>query len=151
MNFRKMTLALPLFAISLAAAPFAFAQSDNPSMANPSMSNPPSASESMHEAGQSAEAAGSDMGQAAKHTYHGAKTAVKDSAITAKVKTALHEDKAVGDADIHVDTVAGVVTLSGNAPSTDAAQHAEEVAQQTKGVRSVKNEISIAGQNNSMR
>lgn len=133
MNFRKTTIALPLFAIALAAAPMAFAQ-DNPT------DNPPSASADMH-------AAGSDAGDAAENAYHGTKTAVKDTMVTAKVKSALHEDKAIGHNDIHVDTVAGVVTLSGSAPSVQDAQRAQEDAQQTKGVRSVKNVITVGAQN----
>jgi osmotically-inducible protein OsmY len=43
-------------------------------------------------------------------------TAISDTAITAKVKTALHENKITKDADIHVKTVAGVVTLKGAVP-----------------------------------
>ena len=137
MNFRKTTIALPLFAIALAAAPMAFAQMNNPS------DNPPSASADMN-------AAGSDAGSAVENAYHGTKRAVKDTAITAKVKTALHEDKEIGHNDIHVDTVAGVVTLSGSAPTVEVAQRAQEDAQQTKGVRSVKNVITVAGPNSSM-
>ena len=144
MKLNKTLATGTLFAISLAVAPYAIAQT------GPSTENP-SAAESMHRAGESVEAAGSDVGQAAKQTYLGTKTALKDSKITAKVKIALHEDKQVGDEDIHVDTVAGVVTLSGNAPTVAAAHHAEEVTQQTKGVRSVKNEITIASQSSSMR
>jgi len=136
MNFRKAGLVVPMFAFALAAAPLAFAQSDNP--------NPPSASADMSAAGHSSE-------NAVSEAYHGTKRAVKDTAITAKVKTALHEDKDISGADIHVDTVAGVVTLSGSAPSAEMSQRAEELAQQTKGVRSVKNVITIGAQQNSMK
>jgi hypothetical protein len=137
MNFRKMSLTIPLFAFALAAAPMALAQSDNPN------NNPPSASSDMH-------AAGSDAGSAAENAYHGTTRAVKDTVITARVKTALHEDKEIGHNDIHVDTIAGVVTLSGSAPTVQTAQRAEADAEQTKGVRSVKNVITVAGPNASM-
>ena len=105
--------------LSLAVAPAAFAQS---------------ASESMHDAGKSAESAVTDV-------YHGTKTAVTDSAVTAKVKTALHEDKITSGTDIHVTTVAGVVTLKGAVPSGDVAAQAEKVAQNTEGVTRVKNKL----------
>ncbi len=98
----------------------------------------------MHNAGDSAE-------NAVEHAYHGTKTAVKDTVITARVKSEIHHDKDIRGANIHVDTVAGVVTLSGSAPTTSDATRAEEVAQRTKGVRSVKNAISIEAVNSSMR
>ena len=97
---------------------------------------PQSASESMHEAGESAESAVS-------HAYHGTKTAAVDTSLTAKVKTALHDDKATGGSDIHVTTVAGVVTLRGRVASTDVSNRAEEIAQHTTGVKAVKNKLKV--------
>jgi len=105
--------------LTFATAPAAFAQS---------------ASESMHEAGSSAE-------NAVSHAYKGTKTAVEDSALTAKVKTALHDDKITSGLDIHVTTVASVVTLKGAVPSADVSAHAEKVAQDTTGVTRVKNKL----------
>ncbi len=93
-----------------------------------------SASESMHEAGESAE-------NAASHAYHGTATAVEDTALTAKVKTALHEDKVTSGATIHVTTVASVVTLRGGVSSSEVSSHAEQVARDTKGVKGVKNKL----------
>ena len=95
-----------------------------------------SASESMHEAGESTE-------NALSHAYHGTKTAVTDTALTAKVKTALHDDKATHGADIHVTTVASVVTLRGAVASADVSSHAQEIAQHTTGVKAVKNELKF--------
>lgn len=93
-----------------------------------------SASQSMHEAGESAESAVS-------HAYHGTATAVDDTALTAKVKTALHEDKVTSGATIHVTTVASVVTLRGKVTSSEVSNHAEEVARNTKGVKGVRNKL----------
>lgn len=93
-----------------------------------------SASEQMHEAGDSAESALS-------HAYHGTKTATIDTALTAKVKTALHDDKGTHGLDIHVTTVASVVTLRGAVPSADVSSHAQEIAEHTTGVKAVKNEL----------
>jgi hyperosmotically inducible protein len=95
-----------------------------------------SASQSTHEAGESAESAVS-------HAYHGTATAVTDTALTAKVKTALHDDKATSDSDIHVTTVAGIVTLRGKVPSGDVSDHAQAIAQNTSGVKGVKNKLKI--------
>ena len=95
-----------------------------------------SASESMHEAGESAESAVS-------HAYHGTKTATIDTTLTAKVKTALHDDKATHGADIHVTTVASVVTLRGRVATADVSSRAEEIATHTTGVKAVKNELKV--------
>jgi hypothetical protein len=79
----------------------------------------------MHRAGESAGNAATSAGHAVEHTYHGAATALKDTAITAKVKTALHEDKSTKDSDIYVTTIAGVVTLTGSVPSSEISEHAQ--------------------------
>jgi len=115
------TSLLPMLLLALAMAGPALAQS---------------ASQSMHEAGESAESALS-------HAYHGTATAVNDSALTAKVKTALHNDKATTGADIHVATVAGVVTLRGKVASSDVSSRAEKLAQDTSGVKSVNNKLKV--------
>ena len=91
------------------------------------------AGQSMHEAGDSA-------GNAVSNAWHGTKTAVKDTDITSKVKTALHDDKLTKDPDIHVKTVDGVVTLRGHAPSA-AAERAERIARDTTGLVGVENKL----------
>jgi hyperosmotically inducible periplasmic protein len=102
------------------------------------------ASESMHRAGESAKEAATSAGHAVEHTYQGTATALKDTTITAKVKTALHENKSTKDSDIHVTTVAGVVTLKGTVPSSDISAYAQRAAQETTGVKSVKNQLTIS-------
>ncbi|HVB81887.1 MAG TPA: BON domain-containing protein [Candidatus Binataceae bacterium] len=133
----KNTFGLKIIAPALVLGMFAVtpvsAQGDNGS-----------ASQSMHQAGASAEDAASDTGHAIKNAYHGTVTALSDTAITAKVKTALHENKTTTGSDIHVDTVAGVVTLKGTASSADALATAPQVAQQTSGVKEVNNELTLA-------
>jgi len=103
------------------------------------------ASEQMNAAGQSMKQAGSDTGAAAEDVYHGTVTAVRDTAITAKVKAALHGDSATEHSEIHVTTAAGIVTLRGKVPSTDVAKRAEVLAQSTEGVKEVKSELKISG------
>ena len=132
-GMNKMILSAAVLGLAMAVP--AFAQ-DNPGS--------PSASQSMHQAGEAAEQAGSDTLNAAKHVGKGTATAMRDTKITAKVKVALHEDKVTEDSDIHVDTVAGVVTLSGHVPSPDAAVRAEQLARQTEGVREVNNKLRVS-------
>ena len=93
-----------------------------------------SASTQMKEAGHSAE-------NAVSHAYHGTVTAVDDTTLTAKVKSALHDDKTTKDSTIHVTTVAGVVTLRGTVASGDIADRAQAIAQTTSGVKSVRNKL----------
>jgi len=107
--------------------------------------NGATAGESMNAAGESMENAGSDAANAAKHAYHGTATAVRDTKITAKVKTALHEDSATEHSDIHVSTSAGLVTLKGEVDSPDAAARAEQVAHNTEGVKDVNNQLKVSG------
>jgi len=109
----------------------------------PSFAQDEPASQSMHQAGEKIEQAGSYTAAAAKDAYHGTERAVKDTTITAEVKTALARDKQVSSPGIHVTTTAGVVTLNGNVPSPEMAQHAAQVAEQTRGVRSVNNQLMV--------
>jgi hyperosmotically inducible protein len=97
----------------------------------------------MHAAGSSLENAGDDTGHAAVHAYHGTATAMRDSKITLKVKTALHEDKLTKHAEIHVTTTAGIVKLTGVA-SDDAAARAERIAKHTEGVKDVDNLLKVS-------
>jgi|HubBroStandDraft_5_1064220.scaffolds.fasta_scaffold437125_1 hyperosmotically inducible protein len=131
-RINKMILSAAVFSFAMAGS--AFAQD----------SGSPSASESMHQAGQEVRNAGSDTYNAAKDAGTGTVTAMRDTKITAKVKVALHEDKITEDSQIHVDTVAGVVTLTGDVPSTDAAAHAEQIASQTEGVKQVNNQLKVS-------
>jgi hyperosmotically inducible protein len=70
---------------------------------------------------------------------------VKDSVITAQVKTELAEKKLSTLTHISVDTdKSGMVVLSGTAPSKDAVNKAVSIARAVKGVTSVENHIQIA-------
>ena len=135
----KLIVPALLFGMVLSAP--AFAQS-NPNGADPNA--PATASQDMHQAGREMKQAGSDTAAAATDTFQGTKRAVKDTTITAEVKASLERDKNIPRArDIHVDTVAGVVTLNGNVSSPEAAQHAAQLAEQTKGVRAVNNQLMV--------
>lgn len=108
-----------------------------------------SAGESMHEAGQDMKSAGAETWHAAKNAGQGTATAVHDTSITAKVKASLHKDEATKGQDIHVSTSAGVVTLKGNVSSQATATRAQELTEGTKGVKSVNNELAVAGSSSS--
>jgi hyperosmotically inducible protein len=69
---------------------------------------------------------------------------VKDSVITTKVKAQLAAKHLSTLTDIQVDTDnAGVVWLSGKAPTQDASDLAALIAKDTDGVRSVHNRIVV--------
>lgn len=68
---------------------------------------------------------------------------IDDKGITASVKTKLAEDPAVKARDIDVDTVEGVVTLTGKVMSWSERSRAAEIAQETHGVRAVKNRLEV--------
>jgi osmotically-inducible protein OsmY len=125
---------LPSVVLTFGLVLQASAQSDNAAPA----------SDSMKAAGQSMKHAGSDTAGAAEHAYHGAARAIRDTEITAKVKTALHEDRATEHSDIHVSTSAGIVTLRGRVATADVAMRAVQVAQMKKGVKQVNNELRVS-------
>lgn len=68
---------------------------------------------------------------------------VDDAGITTRIKARFVENKQVDATSIHVETLNGVVQLSGFAKNQQERDSAESIARNTKGVKSVKNEISI--------
>lgn len=68
---------------------------------------------------------------------------VDDSAITAQVKSGFVSNKNVAAASIKVETLQGVVMLSGFAKSENEKASAETVAKNVKGVKSVENQIVV--------
>jgi osmotically-inducible protein OsmY len=107
-----------------------------------------SASTSFHEAGESVENAGSSVGHAVVHAYHGTATATEDTAITGKVKSELAADSQTKSLHIHVKTVAGVVTLRGEVPSTEMCSHVEHKVAGMDGVNWVRNELHVRSASN---
>jgi hyperosmotically inducible protein len=109
----------------------------------PTLALAQSASQSMHQAGEATEHSAKSAGHAVVDVYHGTKTATIDTTITAKVKTALDEDATTRHEDIHVKTVAGVVTLRGKVSSASVADHAVHLAERTSGIKGVRNKLVI--------
>ncbi|WP_426194810.1 BON domain-containing protein [Massilia sp. DWR3-1-1] len=76
-------------------------------------------------------------------TREGTGEYVDDTVITTKVKAALAADPAVKATEVNVETFRGTVQLSGFVASPEARQRAIEIARDTKGVHSVKNDMAI--------
>ena len=68
---------------------------------------------------------------------------VDDAAITTAVKAKFVDDKIVSAGSISVETLNGVVQLSGFANSTTEKIQAEQIARRSKNVRSVRNDIVV--------
>jgi len=68
---------------------------------------------------------------------------IDDSAITAKVKTAIFSDPALKAFQISVQTYNGTVQLSGFVDSEEVAARAAEVAKGVSGVKAVENDLQV--------
>jgi len=69
--------------------------------------------------------------------------AMSDTAITASIKTDFIKDPDLSVLKIDVDTRNGVVTLNGLADNEGAKQRAEKMASAVKGVKEVRNYLTI--------
>ena len=83
------------------------------------------------------------MGCAATSTREGTGEYVDDSAITAKVKSAMLGSSGLKSTDINVETFKSVVQLSGFVNSQAQMAQAVRVAQGVGGVKSVKNDMRL--------
>jgi osmotically-inducible protein OsmY len=68
---------------------------------------------------------------------------VDDATITTAVKAKFVEDKSVDAGAIKVETLNGTVALSGFAKSNTEKAQAEYIARNTKGVREVRNNLTV--------
>ena len=78
-----------------------------------------------------------------KDAARDAGTAMTDASITAAVKSKMLADSTVSGLKIDVDTTDGVVSLIGNVGSASERRRALEIARDTDGVKSVKDELKI--------
>ena len=69
--------------------------------------------------------------------------AVDDSLLVNKVKMALYADKQVSGRQIAVEASQGVVQFSGAVASLPEAQRAVQLAQGVKGVKEVRNRLTV--------
>ena len=82
-------------------------------------------------------------GCASTSTHESTGQYVDDTALTAKVKTAILNDPTLKSSEINVETFKGRVQLSGFVSSNENIAHAVVVAQNVKGVESVKNDMRV--------
>lgn len=75
-----------------------------------------------------------------------AKETMSDAAISAAVQAKLTGDRLANFTRVDVDTVRGVVNLSGVVVSTEQRARAEELARQVKGVTRVNNNLQVQNQ-----
>ncbi len=68
---------------------------------------------------------------------------VDDTGITTAIKARFVDSKQVDAASISVETLKGTVQLSGFAKNFTERAAAEDIAWKTKGVKAVKNEITV--------
>jgi len=68
---------------------------------------------------------------------------IDDTTLTTRVKAKFAENPVVSAMSISVETLKGVVQLSGFAKSVDERLTAERLARETSGVRSVRNDIIV--------
>lgn len=69
--------------------------------------------------------------------------AIEDAEITAKVKAAIYAEPGLKTLQISVDTVKGVVTLSGSVDSVTSSDRARGLAVTVAGVKEVVNQLMI--------
>ncbi len=81
--------------------------------------------------------------EVAQNVNSSAGPTLNDAAITTRIKAKLLSDSITGTT---VDTTNGVVTLTGAVASDEQKAKAEKHAQETEGVKSVKNELVIKNQ-----
>lgn len=98
---------------------------------------------------QTADAAGKKMSETAdkvgeKLGEQSAKTGVviDDAEITTKVKAAIFAEPGLKTLQISVDTVKGVVTLTGSVDSQKSSDRAKALAGAVSGVKSVENKLA---------
>jgi osmotically-inducible protein OsmY len=83
------------------------------------------------------------LGCASTAKQEGTGEYVDDTVITTKVKAAVLEEPSLKSAEINVETYKGIVQLTGFVTSTASIDKAVAVARSVKGVKSVKNEITV--------
>jgi hyperosmotically inducible protein len=68
-----------------------------------------------------------------------------DADITTRVKTVFINDKEIGSERIEVDTLKGIVTLSGRVKSKQQEEKAVALARTVRGVVEVKSTLQVGG------
>lgn len=85
----------------------------------------------------------SSRGASLRDTFRSVKDTSQDSATTTKVKTALLLSKHVSAFDTMVSSSHGEVTLTGEVPTEEIKRLAAAIAQDTSGVTTVRNDLTV--------
>jgi Predicted periplasmic or secreted lipoprotein len=93
--------------------------------------------------GQKMDRATDKMAATTENAANKTATAIDDTAITTKVKSAMVADPTLKALQINVDTKNGVVTLAGAVDSQAMKDKATEVTQAVSGVKSVDNNLTV--------
>lgn len=87
----------------------------------------------------------SQVGQKTAEAAKVAQEALGDGALTAKIKAKMALDDTVKALDLNIDTVDGVVTVSGKVRTTGERDRALALARETNGVKRVVDRTTLAG------
>jgi hyperosmotically inducible protein len=68
---------------------------------------------------------------------------IDDTTITDQIKSRFMESKDVAATSISVETLDGVVLLSGYAKNANEKSKAESIAREVKGVKAIRNEVAV--------
>ena len=99
--------------------------------------------QSIDMAGEKMEKAADAVGEKMDHQSEKAGVAMDDAAITTKVKAAIFAEAGLKSLQISVDTIQGVVTLSGSVDSRSSSDKARGLAGAVAGVRDVENHLVV--------
>ncbi|MFC3684862.1 BON domain-containing protein [Hydrogenophaga luteola] len=102
-----------------------------------------STEQAAQQAKQDMESTAADIKREGEQAVQSVTTTATDMAITTKVKAALAADDQLSALKIEVDTVGGVVSLTGPAPSAEAAERATTLAKAVEGVTEVQNKLVV--------
>ncbi|HET7218693.1 MAG TPA: BON domain-containing protein [Vicinamibacterales bacterium] len=89
--------------------------------------------------------AGQEISQKTAEAAKTAQEALSDGALTAKIKAKMALDDSVKALDLNVDTVEGVVTVTGKVRSRAERDRALALARETVGVRQVVDRLTMEG------
>ena len=115
---------------------------DEPEVAEPAVTEP-SVNERMDDTANDSRNATSGMGDSIERSADQAGQAIDDASITAAVKSKYLIDDTLKGLQISVDTVQGVVSLTGTVQNDAAKELATQIAQGTEGVVRVDNQLTI--------
>lgn len=105
-----------------------------------------STEQAAQQAKQDMESTAADIKREGEQAVQSVTTTATDMTITTKVKAALAADDQLSALKIEVDTVQGVVSLTGPAPTAEAADRATTLAKAVEGVTEVQNKLVVGGQ-----